>query len=774
MRFFARTIQRKLMLLMLVVGFIPAAAGVAYIYWGSVVSIDTAVGEYLQDRADAAASTIDQSLQVYFDATMDWSERITGELPETDDPAPFDSVLLVDVAGQTISAVGPDPPQEASVPSAFQRPAAESLVFLDEVKSATGGTILKFVRQVSSNPDRFCVCLVAAGRFLEFLPPVNAGGRPVVDVFTNRGSFITGSSPDQRLLEFATSGYSRIRDQITGWSKAGAKNDALLIGYSTSKLLRMKQNEGATSVDWTAMVHMELDDLSQFVAVFLWRYFFFSIAVAIVLILLSYSVSRVFLRPIRTLHREVNQIAAGQLGGRLRLQTNDEFSDLAEAFNTMEERLVESRARLELQVKTVQSKAGQIELVNEMTRAIIAAFDVVQLVEAFDVKLRALVRYDGLSAVLFTGSRGCEVITAGAPVLQNELADGVRAHLQERLLGSMGTPLVEAPATPEDEQFYIPGLTHVCAAPLQIERGLIGVLLLGSRDPVIFSPDELAVIAQVAPVFALATEHIELYDRMRHFARELELKVAERTGELRRAHDRLMQTEKFAATGRLAANIAHEINNPLGIIKNYLRLLRDKLGSQQGSAGEELQIIGEELDRIARIVRSLLEFYRPVQRISNVDINSEIRSLLMLATPALEKKDVRVETDLDDALPRQHLSQDHLRQVLLNLLRNAEDAMPSGGTLTIRTRHEVKNEDEEAIVLAVKDTGTGIAPEDLPHVFEPFFTTKSSQGTGLGLAVAYGVISSLGGTIDIETATEQGTTFTVRIPMRSPAATPAA
>jgi two-component system, NtrC family, sensor kinase len=359
------------------------------------------------------------------------------------------------------------------------------------------------------------------------------------------------------------------------------------------------------------------------------------------------------------------------------------------------------------------------------------------------------------------------VISARKAVVRPADPVVLRQFCEERLLAAVSGPVLLDIREMTNRELFEPSFVAVCIAPLRIERGLIGALLLGSEDAEPFSPGELSVVVAIARVVALAVEHIDLYNQTQRFASQLEEKVVERTAELRRAHDRLMQAEKFAATGRLAANIAHEINNPLGIIKNYSRLLRESMRRSGHEPGEELEVISEELERIARIVRSLLEFYRPVQRTSPVDLNAEIRALLMLVEPALEQKSIELRLDLAPSLPQAQLAQDHVRQVLLNLLRNAEDAISGAGRITVETLHEPDDGNAGTLVLRVSDTGAGIPPDELPHVFEPFYTTKQTHGTGLGLAVTYAIISSFGGTIDIESSPGNGTTATVRIPLQS-------
>lgn len=257
--------------------------------------------------------------------------------------------------------------------------------------------------------------------------------------------------------------------------------------------------------------------------------------------------------------------------------------------------------------------------------------------------------------------------------------------------------------------------------------------------------------------------------RISNFAGELERTVDERTRELQQAHEQLVQSERYAATGRLAGNFAHEINNPLGIIKNYLRILRDKTPSPNHPQEEALTIVQEELDRIARIVRNLLDFYRPARaRVVPLNINTEIEALASLIGFQLRRKEVELWLELSPNLPSVPLPPDHIRQILLNLLKNAEDSITGKGRISISTSTAEFFSTSELVVV-ITDTGCGIPENDLSRVFEPFFSTKrEGQGTGLGLSVTYGLVRNLGGTIQISSVVDQGTVVTLRIPVSAP------
>jgi signal transduction histidine kinase len=241
--------------------------------------------------------------------------------------------------------------------------------------------------------------------------------------------------------------------------------------------------------------------------------------------------------------------------------------------------------------------------------------------------------------------------------------------------------------------------------------------------------------------------------------------------ERRRIEQILFDSEKLAATGRLAASIAHEINNPLEAIKNSLYLLTNKIPADDPNY-KFLQIATKETDRVSRILRQMLGFYRP-PKMEPTDINRLIEDSQALIEKHLRQNKVRVENDLEADLPAVIASADQIRQVLLNLLLNAQQAMPDGGTIAVSTRASHGGDPEflmsDSVHIQIRDTGKGIPEEYLPRIFEPFFSTKDEKGTGLGLWVSQGIVQAHGGSIKLRSREGRGTTFSVALPIRGPA-----
>jgi len=228
------------------------------------------------------------------------------------------------------------------------------------------------------------------------------------------------------------------------------------------------------------------------------------------------------------------------------------------------------------------------------------------------------------------------------------------------------------------------------------------------------------------------------------------------------AEKTILRSEKLASLGRLAAGIAHEINNPLTGILTYSSLLLEEL---KGTAYEEdLKVITEETLRCRKIVRGLLDFardYKPEE--ASVNLNILIEETMQILENHVNFQNIKIVKHLDQNLPKVKIDADEFRSVINNLAVNAADAMPNGGQLTISTAYDSQH---RQVIIRVADTGVGINKENLKRIFEPFFTTKEKgKGTGLGLAMAYGAIKRHNGTIDVKSKVGEGTEFIIILPV---------
>jgi two-component system NtrC family sensor kinase len=228
---------------------------------------------------------------------------------------------------------------------------------------------------------------------------------------------------------------------------------------------------------------------------------------------------------------------------------------------------------------------------------------------------------------------------------------------------------------------------------------------------------------------------------------------------------RLLQSEKMASLGSLAAGVAHEINNPLGGILIYASLLVEEYEDEKDPRVDDLKKIVEEATRCKEIVKNLLEFSRQTEsKFEPVDINKALIDVLFFLENQVLFHDIKITKHFDFSLPLSQGDPNQIKQIFMNMLVNAAEAMSdSGGDLTITTRI---SSDGLSILISFKDTGTGIPPEIQSKIFDPFFTTKGvGKGTGLGLSTSYGIIQSHHGNIDVESAVGKGTTFTISLPI---------
>jgi signal transduction histidine kinase len=295
---------------------------------------------------------------------------------------------------------------------------------------------------------------------------------------------------------------------------------------------------------------------------------------------------------------------------------------------------------------------------------------------------------------------------------------------------------------------------------------VVGVLNLFCQVGTHAFDDEALQLAQVyADQAAVFIENARLVDELRLAAAELEARVEQRTRQLRESQSQVIRAEKMAAVGRLAGSVAHEINNPLQAIALHLQLVAEDGLSADGQ--EELDIVQDELARIAGIVSRLLDFQKPKHgRLTPQTSLTLLQEVLALSGKQLQQANVTVTCAAEEDLPPVMAMGDRLKQVFLNLVLNAVEAMPDGGRLDIYAARQ-----NGRISITFSDSGAGIPPEVMPQLFEPFFSTKHS-GTGLGLAVSQEIIAEHGGTltavspaVNFQGNGRPGATFTVTLPI---------
>ncbi len=401
----------------------------------------------------------------------------------------------------------------------------------------------------------------------------------------------------------------------------------------------------------------------------------------------------------------------------------------------------------------------RLRILREIDQAILAEEAPVAIGEAAVRGLRDLLGVPRAIVNLFDLASGEAEWLAAAGRRRVHLGPGVRFPLT--LMGDVealrrGEPQVidvtSLPRGPEAEALLASGVHAYMAVPMIAGGELIGALSFGGAHAE-FPPEHISITREVADQMAIALSQARLYERVKREAEELEQRVRERTAQLEAAQDELVRAERLAILGQLAGGMSHELRNPLGVIKNSVYYLRMVLPEEE-RVRKHLGILDREVETATRIISGLLDFARvtPPSRVE-VDLNALVRDQLERMP---QPDSITVVLELASDLPPVLADPEQIRLVLSNLISNANQAMPNGGTLTIQTVHAAAG-----VTLTVADTGLGIAPEHLERIFEPLFTTEA-KGIGLGLPLAKRLVESNQGKIRVESTPGQGTCFELR------------
>jgi len=299
------------------------------------------------------------------------------------------------------------------------------------------------------------------------------------------------------------------------------------------------------------------------------------------------------------------------------------------------------------------------------------------------------------------------------------------------------------------------------SAPLIYKNEVLGVLhVCGKKTSGPFTQREVSVVMNIVRMGAITLQNAILYEQTSKRAKELEVAY----DELKEMQNKLVQSEKLKAIGQLASGVAHEIRNPIGIIMQGVFYLEQIIPNTEKESLETLFMIKDSAQRADNIVISLLDFSRTTKlELRPEQIDSIVDNSLSLLRREL--KDIEVVLEIQKGLPRVLVDKNKLMQVFINLFMNAINAMPEAGRIIIRSFAKVlKETGEEAVVVEIEDTGSGIPEENLQKVFAPFFTTKGpGKGTGLGLSVCQNIIILHKGLIEIKSQVNKGTTVTVTL-----------
>ncbi len=568
------------------------------------------------------------------------------------------------------------------------------------------------------------------------------------------------------------------------WFSARAGKEAKLYTVAepqTMTTLRAKAGVGSV---WSILLQYDMESFLGPQDALFWRSTLIALVVVLAMLGLAAVGVRQLIKPLRALKEQANKLAAGNLNVRARVRSRDEIGDVADAFNLMAMHLRQSYQALEERVEENHLRAEHIHTINEITNAIIQSFSLDEIFEILNKDLLKILKFDAMWLAIFDRDRSdlrvTQINPAGLIGLFNQGKIPSRRSLHAHVIHSRETIHAEIGPGHNAEYFEsrilrAEGFQSYLIAPLISRDGIIGTLTVASTAPESYNHELAEIMTSLANPVTIAMEQAALFQRLSQFASELERKVEQRSEELAAANQKLLQTEKYFATGRMAGNLAHEINNPLGIIKNYLQIVKNNLIDAGGGRRrtdpnlQHLEIINDEVNRIARLVRQMLDLHRPVeQKVQPVNINNLIEDILSLMNDELRQGRIEPSCKLDPELPCPVASPDLIRQVLINLIRNAQDAMEDGGTLVIETKQVMDWEGTTHLPTAritISDNGCGIAGDHLSQIFDPFFSTKSPEkGTGLGLCVSYSIVRMYHGSIDVESEPGRGTTLIVTLP----------
>jgi len=324
----------------------------------------------------------------------------------------------------------------------------------------------------------------------------------------------------------------------------------------------------------------------------------------------------------------------------------------------------------------------------------------------------------------------------------------------------------------KQEKMYMPlkgweARSEICVA-LKDGENILGIIDVESREQNAFSHNDLIATESLAGILTSVITSANQYQKLQETIRQLraiEIELNARIEAQHSAENRLIQAAKLAAVGEMAAGIAHELNNPLTTVTGFSELVLEEL-PLDSTYRHELEMVSREARRASDVVRRLLDFSRQGERTRiRADLNEVVNDVIALTRHLIQTNSVSLTLELAEELPWVSIDHNQMKQVLLNLIHNALQAMPKGGELLVSTI-TAKRDDRDWVIMAVKDSGIGILPADQDRVFEPFFTTKGDRGgTGLGLSVTYGIVTDHGGTIEISSKPNKGSTFAVWLPI---------
>jgi signal transduction histidine kinase len=422
-----------------------------------------------------------------------------------------------------------------------------------------------------------------------------------------------------------------------------------------------------------------------------------------------------------------------------------------------------------------EGRARSLGLIHEVVQQVIGLTDKAQVVQItadllaqyFKYELAAILLIDNESRPSIQGLGGTNADSVKHELAKVEMSvsSGITGHVF-----SSGESMLVNNTSQNAYYTTIMGWdqgSEICVALKEGER-VLGVIDVESANPNAFTQNDLVAIESLAGILASVISSADQYERLQDTVRQLrstQIELNTRMQALQAAENRLVQAAKLAAVGEMAAGIAHELNNPLTTVTGFSELILEEMPEDVVNRAE-LELVLREARRASDVVRRLLDFSRQGERTrTNEDMNEIIEDVIALTRHLIRTNGVTLKLNLPKDQPWVSVDRNQMKQVVLNLIHNALQAMPGGGELDICS-DVIGREGRSWVVVTIKDTGVGISLADKERIFEPFFTTKSDQGgTGLGLSVTYGIVTDHGGKIEVESNPGEGSTFTVWLPI---------
>jgi signal transduction histidine kinase/ActR/RegA family two-component response regulator len=470
-------------------------------------------------------------------------------------------------------------------------------------------------------------------------------------------------------------------------------------------------------------------------------------------------------RPISAIAQVARARAGGANDARVEIAGPREVADVGVAFNALiDTRELANRERAAAQAK-LQLQLSRLDLLHRITRAIGERHD---LRSIFQVVIRSLetdlpidfgcvclyVEAERMLTVTSIGSRS-DAVTKKLAMLEHERiavdSNGLATCITGQLVYEPDIARVSGEFT---QRLANAGLRALAISPLVAQGTVFGVLIAARKQAATFSSNECEFLRQLSDHVALATHQAQLYTTLQ-----------QAYDELRQSQQTVMQQERLRALGQMASGVAHDINNAVAPIALYTdSLLEHEAGLSERARGY-LSIIRRAIADVGETVKGMRDFYRPQDReaaLTRIDLNHIVSQVIELTRgrwrdlPQQRGIAIAMRTELQRSLASVLGQESEIRDALTNLIFNAVDAMPDGGTLTIRTRSAT-----ETVQLEVADSGIGMDEETRRRCLEPFFTTKGERGTGLGLAMVYGMVRRHSAELEIDSTLHQGTTMRI-------------